>query len=50
MVFFDIKPFIYCLVLADVGSILAGALELAWTKNKERLTRLAEKLHIVSKK
>ncbi|XP_023345518.1 potassium channel subfamily K member 18 isoform X2 [Eurytemora carolleeae] len=37
-------------VLADVGSILAGALELAWTKNKERLTRLAEKLHIVSKK
>ena len=28
-------------VLADVGSLMAGGLELAWQSNKSRLTRLA---------
>ena len=35
-------------VLADVGGIFAGILQLAWDKNKTRLLLLARKLHLVS--
>ena len=35
-------------VLADVGGIFAGILQLAWDKNKTRLLLLARKLHFVS--
>ena len=37
-------------VLADVGALMAGGLELAWESNKERAIRMAEKLHIVKQK
>jgi len=35
-------------VLADVGGIFAGILQLAWGNNKETVKLLAEKLHIIS--
>ena len=35
-------------VLADVGGIFAGILQLGWEKNKTRLVMLARKLHLVS--
>ena len=35
-------------VLADVGGLMAEGLEVAWEKNKERVIKLAEKMHIVS--
>lgn len=35
-------------VLADVGGIFAGILQLGWDKNKTRLTLLARKLHLLS--
>jgi len=35
-------------VLADVGGIFAGILQLAWGNNKDRLKLLAEKLHLIS--
>jgi hypothetical protein len=38
------------LVLADVGGLFAEGVELAWDKNKDRLTRLAQKLRIMKKK
>jgi hypothetical protein len=38
------------LVLADVGGLFAEGVELAWDKNKDRLTRLAEKLKLIAKK
>ena len=34
-------------VLADVGGIFAGILQLAWDKNKTRLTLIARKLHLL---
>ena len=34
-------------VLADVGGIFAGILQLAWDKNKSRLTLIARKLHLL---
>jgi hypothetical protein len=40
----------YVLVLADVGGLFAEGVELAWDKNKDRLTRLAQKLRIMKKK
>ena len=35
-------------VLADVGGIFAGILQLAWGNNKDRIRLIAEKLHIIS--
>lgn len=35
-------------VLADVGGIFAGILQLAWGNNKDRLRLIAEKLHIIN--
>ena len=37
-------------VLADVGGLMAEGLEIAWESNKERVIRMAEKVHIVEKK
>jgi len=37
-------------VLADVGGLMAGGLEMAWESNKERVIRMAEKMHIVKQK
>ena len=37
-------------VLADVGGLMAGELEMAWESNKERVIRMAEKMHIVKQK
>jgi hypothetical protein len=37
-------------VLADVGGLFAEGVELAWEKNKERVTRLAQNLRIMKKK
>ena len=34
-------------VLADVGGIFAGILQLAWDKNKTRLLLIARKLHLL---
>ena len=34
-------------VLADVGGIFAGILQLAWDKNKTRLILIARKLHLI---
>ena len=34
-------------VLADVGGIFAGILQLAWDKNKTRLSMIAKKLHLL---
>ena len=41
---------LYVLVLADVGGLFAEGVELAWDKNKDRVTRLAEKLKIIAKR
>ena len=35
-------------VLADVGAIFAGIIQLAWGNNKDRLRLIAEKLHIIN--
>ena len=37
-------------VLADVGGLMAGGLELAWESNKKRVIMVAEKLHIVKQR
>ena len=37
-------------VLADVGGLMAGGLEMAWESNKERVIKIAEKMHIVKQK
>ena len=37
-------------VLADVGGLMAEGLEMAWESNKERVIRMAEKMHIVKQK
>ena len=37
-------------VLADVGGIFAGLLQLTWGRNKTRVRQLAEKLHIISQR
>jgi hypothetical protein len=37
-------------VLADVGGLFAEGVEIAWDKNKDRLTRLAKKLKIMKDK
>ena len=35
-------------VLADVGGIMAGGFEKLWNSNRERITMLAEKMHIIN--
>ena len=37
-------------VLADVGGLMAEGLEMAWESNKERVTKMAEKLHLQKEK
>ena len=37
-------------VLADVGGLMAGGLELAWESNKKRVIMVAEKLSIIKKR
>jgi len=37
-------------VLADVGSLMAEGLEVAWKTNKKRLVKIAQKLHIIKTK
>ena len=37
-------------VLADVGGLMAGGLELAWESNRKRFIMVAEKLHIIKKR
>ena len=37
-------------VLADVGGIFAGLLQLTWGRNKTRVRQLAEKLHIIGQR
>ena len=37
-------------VLADVGGLMAGGLEFAWSSNKERLIRVAEKVGLVKQR
>ena len=37
-------------VLADVGGLMAGGLEMAWETNKERVIKIAERIHIVKQK
>ena len=37
-------------VLADVGGLMAGGLELAWESNRKRVIMVAEKLHIIKKR
>ena len=45
-----IDKHIFISVLADVGSLFAGGLELAWKNNKDRIKRWGEKLRIIKPK